>query len=145
MPIVYANIGSNLGNRKELILSAIDKIYERFGICCISSFIESDPWGFESENRFLNLGVSFKSSAEPEFILDELQFIEKGICSDSHRDEKGNYSDRKIDIDIMAIDDLKYQSQRLTLPHHHLLSRDFFLIPLQELNPELYLILNNGI
>lgn len=136
--IVYANIGSNIGNRNELIQKALERISEKFGICCVSSYIESDPWGFESENRFLNLGVSFISELEPEKILAELQAIEKSISDCSHRDREGRYKDRYIDIDIMTIDEIHYQSQRLTLPHPHLFERNFFLIPLRELNPNLF-------
>lgn len=135
MAIVYANIGSNLGNRYGLIQTALDSIFEKFGICCISSFIESEPWGFESENRFLNLGVSFKSTLQPEEILSICQQIEKTESNVSHRDEDGKYKDREIDIDIMAIDGIVYRSPRLTLPHPHLKGRDFFLKPLLELNP----------
>ena len=133
MALVYANIGSNIGDRKLLITTALEKISEQFGICCISQFIESEPWGFESGNRFLNLGVSFKSLLHPEEVLNKLQEIEKSICEASHRDANGGYIDRKIDIDIMAIDDLQYKSDRLSIPHPHLCEREFFLIPLKEL------------
>lgn len=134
--IVYINIGSNLGERKKLIQMALDRISEKFGICCLSSYIESEPWGFESDNRFLNLGVSFKSIMDPEKILREIQKIEKSISPNSHRDSDGHYIDRLIDIDIMTIDNMKYNSKTLTLPHPHLFERIFFLIPMQELNPE---------
>ena len=135
MAIAYINIGSNLGERKKLIYLALEKISDQFGVCCVSSFIESEPWGFESENRFLNLGVSFHTDEEPELLLSKLQIIEKSICTASHRDASNRYLDRQIDIDIMAIDNLKYRSQRLEIPHKHLLEREFFLRPLKELNP----------
>ena len=136
MAIVYANIGSNLGNRYELIQKALDEIAGAFGICCISAYIESEPWGFKSDNRFLNLGVSFKSDLAPEEILYKLQRIEKSVSQVSHRDEKGGYKDREIDIDIMAIDDMIIDSPSLTIPHRHLMDRDFFRVPLLELNPD---------
>ncbi|MCH5229367.1 MAG: 2-amino-4-hydroxy-6-hydroxymethyldihydropteridine diphosphokinase [Muribaculaceae bacterium] len=136
MPVVYANLGSNLGNRRAFIETALIKISEDFGVCCISSFIETEPWGYESANRFLNLGVSFKSEDKPEDILFKLQRIEKSICAESHRDVNGGYKDRVIDIDIMAIDDIVLETQQLILPHKHLKKREFFLIPLKELNPE---------
>lgn len=141
--IIYVNIGSNLGNRNELIQQAIDRISDNFGFCCLSSFIESEPWGFESANRFLNLGVSFKSELDPETILRKLLEIEKSISSCSHRNKFGDYIDRKIDIDIMAIDDMAYQSDNLVIPHPHLFKRDFFMIPLSELNPDLFLCLRS--
>lgn len=136
MPVVYVNIGSNLGNRKSYIDKALEEISDNFGHCCISGLVESEPWGFDSTNRFLNLGVSFLSDLDPEEILDILQRIEKRISPLSHRDSSGYYIDRAIDIDIMAIDYTKYFSKRLTLPHIHLFEREFFLNPLLELNPE---------
>ena len=136
MALTYINIGSNLGDRKLLIQSALEKISDEFGVCCISSFIESEPWGFESENRFLNLGVSFNTDLPPEELLRKLQRIEKSICEGSHRNLEGEYIDRHIDIDIMAIDNLRYDSPILHIPHLHLMERDFFLIPLKELSPD---------
>lgn len=133
MAIVYANIGSNIGDSRDLIEKAIQRIGERFGYYCISRFVESDPWGFESTNRFLNIGISFKTSEHPEEVLKSLQEIERSLTSVAHRDSKGNYKDRELDIDIMAIDDLQYHSANLTLPHPHLYERDFFLLPLKEL------------
>ena len=135
MPIIYVNIGSNLGNKKALIQKAIEKIENIFGQCCISEFVESEPWGFESTNSFLNIGVAFKSDLHPESVLELLQNIEKSISATSHRDALGNYADREIDIDIMAIDDLTYRSDKLNIPHEHLLERDFFMIPLKQLSP----------
>lgn len=135
MAIVYVNIGSNLGNRRALIEATIEKIAETFGFYCKSEFVESEPWGFESTNSFLNIGLAFKSSLSPEEILDKLQTIEKEISKVPHRDVKGKYKDREVDIDIMAIDDLAYRSERLQVPHPHLYERDFFMLPLLELNP----------
>ena len=136
MHLVAVNIGSNLGNRHELIQKALYEISEIFGICCISEMIESMPWGFESDNRFLNLGVSFFTDLEPEEILKRLQFIEKKLSRVKHRHHDGSYKDREIDIDIMAIDEMKYESDTLTVPHHHLQDRDFFLKPLLQLIPD---------
>ena len=133
MAIVYANIGSNLGNKRALIEKALDFIGEYFSFYCISRFVESEPWGFDSTNFFLNIGVAFKTELPPEEVLDTLQQIEKKISSASHRDSSGKYIDREIDIDIMAIDELVYDTPRLKIPHPHLKERDFFLIPLKEL------------
>lgn len=136
MAIVYANIGSNLGDKKAQITKALDLIGEKFGFYCISEFVESEPWGFDSTNSFLNIGVAFKSNLHPEEILTCLQTIEKKISKACHRDENGNYIDRELDIDIMAIDELKYISSRLQIPHRHLKERPFFIVPLQQLCPE---------
>lgn len=135
MSIVYVNIGSNLGDRQALIEEALAGIGEKFGYYCRSGYIESEPWGFNSSNRFLNIGAAFKSDSHPEEILDILQEIEKSISRMSHRDASGNYADRELDIDIMAIDEISYESERLKVPHKHLLERKFFLDPLKELAP----------
>lgn len=136
MATVYVNIGSNLGNSKSIIEKAIERISLKFGIYCTSGFVESEPWGFDSTNRFLNIGIAFQTDLHPEEILDNLQEIEKEISVTSHRDANGNYVDRELDIDIMAIDEITYNSQRLNVPHRHLLERDFFMGPLKELNPD---------
>ena len=136
MAIVYVNIGSNLGQREKLIETTIDKIAEVFGYYCTSEFVESEPWGFESTNSFLNIGMAFKTDLEPESVLDRLQEIERQVSEVAHRDSTGHYKDREIDIDIMAIDTLLYDSSRLSLPHKYLYERDFFLRPLNQLWPE---------
>ena len=136
MSIVYVNIGSNLGDKKILIEKAIEIISKTFGYYCKSRFVESDPWGFVSTNRFLNIGLAFKTDLPPEKVLDTLQEIEQEISKKNHRDKDGNYADREIDIDIMAIDNLRISTERLQVPHPHLLSRDFFYGPLKELAPD---------
>lgn len=136
MALIYVNIGSNLGNREYLIQKAIECIADKYGIICQSGVIESEPWGFDSSHRFLNIGISFRTDSEPENILKELKHIEKTISDKNHRDENGNYSDRFIDIDIMAIDNLCYFSENLEIPHRHLSKRNFFLLPLRDLAPD---------
>ncbi|MCH5231091.1 MAG: 2-amino-4-hydroxy-6-hydroxymethyldihydropteridine diphosphokinase [Muribaculaceae bacterium] len=136
MAIVYLNIGSNIGNRRALIEKAIRLISEKFGFYCLSEFVESDPWGFDSTNRFLNVGMAIKTDLHPEKILSEMQAIEKRLSSIAHRDASGNYKDRELDIDIMAIDELEYKSKRLQLPHPHLMDREFFIGLLLQLAPE---------
>lgn len=136
MALAIVNIGSNLGDRKKHLLQAISCIGEMFGTCCLSDFIESEPWGFGSDNKFMNVGVSFHTDFSPEKLLSHLQAIEKKISGIAHRDKYGNYKDREIDIDIMAIDEIVYHSDILDVPHLHLSERDFFLQPLYQLKPD---------
>ncbi|MCH5240484.1 MAG: 2-amino-4-hydroxy-6-hydroxymethyldihydropteridine diphosphokinase [Muribaculaceae bacterium] len=133
MSVVYLNIGSNLGNREALINRAILLISEEFGYYCLSGFVESEPWGFESANPFLNIGMAIKTDRHPEEVLRIIQGIEKSISGKSHRDERGQYCDREIDIDIMLIKGMEYHSATLDIPHKHLFEREFFLKPLREL------------
>lgn len=136
MAIIAVNIGSNIGDRRRLLKEAIRHLSDKFGFYGESDTIESESWGFSSENKFLNVGIVFKSELQPEKLLDEIQKIEKEISSAGHRDENGNYIDREIDIDIMAIDNVCYESPRLTIPHSCLPEREFFLKPLSELIPD---------
>lgn len=131
----YLNLGSNLGNRLLHITRALKAIGEEFGPYEASHKVESDPWGFDSTNRFVNLGVSIDSDLDPEEVLARLQRIEKSISDRGHRRWDGSYNDREIDIDIMASDGSAYDSPTLQIPHRHLEKRDFFLRPLAELAP----------
>ena len=131
----YLNLGSNLGNRLLHLTRAMKAIGEEFGPYETSHKVESDPWGFNSTNRFVNIGVSIESDLDPEEVLARLQKIEKGISPRGHRRWDGSYNDREIDIDIMATDGTPYDSPALHIPHRHLGRRDFFLKPLSELAP----------
>ncbi len=133
----HLNIGSNTGDRTAIIGSAvalISSMPETVGTR-VSSQIESEPWGFESDNRFINVGVEIECDLEPEQLLDRLNDIERQLGATPHRDDSGNYIDRNIDIDIICADDMIVETPRLTLPHPRLHQRMFVLQPLSELSP----------
>ena len=90
----YLNLGSNLGNRLLHITRAMKAIGEEFGPYETSHKVESDPWGFDSTNRFVNIGLAVESDLEPEEVLARLLKIEKGISSRGHRRWDGSYNDR---------------------------------------------------
>lgn len=129
----YINIGSNLGDRRRNIETAIAALTGRFGPVDVSELVESEPWGFDSTNLFLNVGVAFDSDREPLTVLRILQTIERSISPASHRKPDGSYADRLIDIDIMEAGDIRMDTPELTLPHPRLEQRPFFLMPLREL------------
>lgn len=139
--IYYLNLGSNLGNPKANLEKGVERLRREFGAegssFEVSSFVESDPWGFDSPNRFVNVGVRVESMLEPIEMLRFTQRLERELGSGPHRDADGGYSDRLIDIDIMAASRegewLEVNTPELTLPHAHLHERDFFLLPLKEL------------
>jgi 2-amino-4-hydroxy-6-hydroxymethyldihydropteridine diphosphokinase len=132
----YLNIGSNIGDRRDNLYRAVVALSAGTGGCAVSSIVESEPWGFESENRFMNLGVMLESNMAPQDMLDRIHDIEHRLGSTSHRDGQGNYIDRLVDIDIMAIDDLVIDTPTLQVPHPHLPERDFFLRPMMQLAPD---------
>ncbi len=135
MPIAYINIGSNKGNRIAHIEQAVALIELLCNsIAQRSPIIESEPWGFESQHQFLNIGIAIETHIEPTTLLKELLNIEKKISEASHRDENGNYIDRKIDIDLIAVDDIIIDSPHLQLPHPRMQLRNFVLAPMMHLN-----------
>lgn len=147
MPIAYINIGSNMGNRQALIEQAVAHIEFLCGAKCQQSpIIESAPWGFKSPHPFLNIGIAIKTDIPPIDLLQELLKIEKSISAASHRDKNGNYIDRQIDIDLIAVDDIVVDSPTLQLPHPRMHLRDFVLTPMMHLNPHwVHPILNQSI
>lgn len=131
----FINIGTNLGNRKLNISKALQRIMGRFGWFEMSNAVETAPWGYESQNSFMNVGLRLVSDKEPLEVLRELQAVEREISPGAHRDAQGNYVDRVLDIDIVAIDERKIDTPELQVPHPHLAERDFFLRPMVELAP----------
>ncbi len=136
---VYLSLGSNLGNRKQLLLDAIEKINKKVGnIVRQSSFYETKPWGFESENLFLNAAVKVTTKFSPTELLEVTQQIEREMgrkkkTTYNFRQQTPNYSDRPIDIDILLYDDLHVDLPELKIPHPLMQERDFVLVPLREI------------
>lgn len=83
--VYYINIGSNLGNRLMNLTRAVSAIEKRFGWFELSHHIESEPWGFDSKNKFLNVGMAFISDLQPLEVLHILQEVEASINPSSHR------------------------------------------------------------
>lgn len=136
----YLNIGSNMGNRLALIEQAVALLRKTLPDCGIrlSEYIESEPWGYESHNRFLNLGVAIDGyRGTPHDLLRLTQSVERQVADAPHRHADGSYRDRPIDIDIIDIDGIKIQSPELTLPHPRAAEREFVLIPLAQLGGRL--------
>lgn len=135
MSNIFLNIGSNLGDRRKNLSRAVSAIEKEFGYFELSHVIESEPWGFDSENKFLNIGMMVITDLSPLEVLHRLQEIEKSIGSGSHRNADGSYADRVVDIDIVAIDDLVIDTEELQVPHPRMAERRFVLEPLAELAP----------
>ena len=132
---VYLGLGSNLGDRRQNIEQAIALIGERVGtVVRQSSLIETEPWGFESDNRFLNGVVCCMTQLSPRQVLRATQQIER-ILGRRHKTPPNarHYSDRPIDIDILLYDQLTVQEPDLQIPHPLMQQRDFVMIPLREI------------
>jgi len=134
---VYLGIGSNLGNRRAILRQAIKLIGERVGeVTRQSTFIETEPWGFESANKFLNAVILCETDMTPREVLEATQQIERDMGRQKivHRTSSNRtYTDRPIDIDILLYDDLTVDEPDLMIPHPLMEQRDFVMIPLKEI------------
>lgn len=133
-------MGSNLGDRRMNIMRAIELIGERVGrVTQCSSLIETEPWGFESENNFLNGVILCETTLTPRQVLRKTQKIERDLGrikkTNSQRPTLNSqlYSDRPIDIDILLYDDLTVDEPDLKIPHPLMQEREFVMIPLKEI------------
>ena len=133
--ISYLGLGANLGEREKNIRAAIEQIKKIRGVevLRVSSFYETAAWGVTNQPDFINAAVKISADIEPLRLLDELQKIEIELG----RVRKEHWGARTIDIDILLIDGVKINSERLTVPHKFLYERDFVLVPLVEILPTL--------
>ncbi|MGN0214214.1 MAG: 2-amino-4-hydroxy-6-hydroxymethyldihydropteridine diphosphokinase [Muribaculaceae bacterium] len=135
--VYYINIGTNLGNREANIAAAVNALERHTGakpVC--SEAVVSPPWGYKSSHEFMNIAVALTSDIEPHSMLHLLKSIEDEVGSSLHRNTRGEYCDRIIDLDIMAIDGMVIESPTLTVPHPHLAERSFFIEPFMQLAPQ---------
>ena len=131
--LVYLSLGTNLGNKEENLRTAMTLIEEQVGtITSQSALYASAPWGFNSENTFLNNAIAVATSLTPEELLSTTQHIERTLGR-THKSVNGQYSDRLIDIDILLYDDVVMHTPSLTLPHPLMHRRLFVLNPLSEI------------
>ncbi len=134
MKRVYLGIGSNLGDRETQCAAAIENL-ERRGVTVIkvSSHFETDPWGVPDQPKFINMAVEAETALPP----DDLLAVLKEIEHEMGRQETSRYGPRIIDIDILFYGDQVIESGRLRVPHPLLHVRDFVLLPLSEIAPEM--------
>ncbi|WP_455666283.1 2-amino-4-hydroxy-6-hydroxymethyldihydropteridine diphosphokinase [Phocaeicola sp.] len=133
---VYLGLGTNLGDKEANLHTAVQKINERVGkVISLSAFYVTAPWGFSSENSFLNAACCVESELPPLEILKETQAIERELGR-MKKSVGGNYSDRLIDIDILLYGDLILHTPELELPHPLMTERQFVMEPLIEIAPD---------
>lgn len=129
---VYLGLGSNLGDKCLHLRTAINEIEKRIGhVECQSAFVETEPWGFESDNTFVNAVVRVDMALSPLDLLKETQTIEREMGR-THKTVDGKYSDRIIDIDILLYGDVEINLPELVVPHPRMYERDFVMKPLEE-------------
>ena len=122
-----------MGNKQAMLSFAVEQLGHLGYVSAVSSYYLTEPWGYQSENLFLNQGVSLETDLEPHTLLKSLQQIEKEVgrlpATSSH------YIDRPLDIDLLFYDERIISDDLLTLPHPKLHLRQFVLVPLIEIAP----------
>jgi len=135
MAKIYLSLGTNLGDKEENLRNAIDKINERVGkVTSLSAFYVTEPWGFQSQNTFLNAALIAETNLSPFEVLAETKSIEKELGRTA-KSVNNSYTDRIIDIDILLYDDLILNTPELILPHPLMTQRAFVMEPLAEIAP----------
>lgn len=137
MKLFIIGLGSNIGEREQIIMQAIALIGERIGtVEAQSSLYQTQAEGFESDNLFVNAVITVHSTLEPHEVLSRTHQIELDLGCSTHRNDDGTYCDRSLDIDLIACDDIVCCDEILTLPHPRMHLRNFVLDPLCEIAPQ---------
>ena len=134
--IGYLGLGSNVGERRENLEKAVERLIERgVAVLASSSVYETEPVGEVLDQRdFLNACIRIETKLGPEALLEACKAVERELG----RPEDGvRHGPRLIDVDVLLLDGIRYASDRLRLPHAEVRSRRFVLVPLLELDPEL--------
>lgn len=150
MAVVYLGLGSNLGDRVGFIQQATSLLGgdENVKIISTSSFYETEPVGFKTENWFVNAVVAISTTLYPYQLLNLCHRIELQLGRD--RNKESGYNDRTIDIDILFYDDKIISDEengiKLSIPHEFVHERAFMLVPMLEIAPSfIHPVLNKSI
>ena len=130
--IVYLGLGSNLGDREQNLLDAIERLGQSVAVSQISSPYDTKPVGYDDQPRFLNAVVKGETELTPD---DLLAFVKK-IEVDLGRTANFVNGPRLIDIDILLYNDVVMDTPPLTIPHARYAERAFVLMPLSEIAPD---------
>ena len=133
----YVLFGSNMGDKNQIFAQACLLINNRCGhIEAVSSAYESEPWGFEAKEWFLNRLIIVETELDPEEMMRQLLDIEAELGRVRHPEVEG-YTSRTADLDILYYGSRIVLTDSLTIPHPRLHERRFALLPLCEMVPQL--------
>lgn len=143
MHTVYLILGSNLGDRRNVLLKASNLITLRLGqLVNKSAIYQTAPWGVKDQPDYLNQVIKLITFLEPKDLLREVLAIEKELGRIRHK----KWESRLIDIDILLYDDIIINETDLIIPHPFLHLRKFVLTPLNEIAPHLiHPVLNKSV
>ena len=134
MAIAYIALGSNLGDKEKNLRRALLLLTQQgVEIVRVSSFLSTEPYGVTDQPQFLNAVACVRTSLEPLALLDVLLATELAMG----RVRLRHWGERNIDLDLLLYEDVVLDMPRLRLPHPDMQNRDFVLLPLAEIAPEL--------
>ncbi len=131
----YIALGSNMGDREEYLQNAVQLLDERTDshIERISKFMETEPYGYVQQDKFINGMIELRTLLTPDELLSVLHEVE----TDAGRERQVHWGPRTLDLDIIMYDALVLDTEQLVIPHMDMQNRDFVLIPLMEIAPNL--------
>ena len=134
MSIAYIALGSNLGDKEKNLQRAIMLLMQQgIDVEKVSSFISTEPYGVTDQPQFLNAVCRVRTTLTPLALLDVLLATELAMG----RVRLRHWGERNIDLDLLLYEDVVMDVPRLRLPHPDMQNRDFVLLPLAEIAPEL--------
>ena len=126
-----------MGNREYILELSIKEIGKHIGtVTKVSSKYETEPWGFISANKFINMAIEVDTELSPQEVSERVHKIEDDLGRTRSNNATG-YEDRVIDIDILMIDNIISKESYLTLPHPKMHIREFVIFPLCEIAPNI--------
>jgi dihydroneopterin aldolase/2-amino-4-hydroxy-6-hydroxymethyldihydropteridine diphosphokinase len=127
---VIVALGSNLGDREGYLRFAVGELGD---VTAMSQVFETEPIGGPGgQDAFLNMVVKVQTALDPYAFIRRCQRIEAGAL----RQRVVHWGPRTLDVDVLFYDDVRIESERLTLPHPRINERRFVLTPLSEVAPE---------
>lgn len=136
MRLGYLGLGSNVGDRRANLQAAAEDLWNHgVEVLASSSVYATEPVGEVLDQReFFNACLRIETELEPEPLLDACKAVERALG----REPGGvRHGPRPIDVDLLLLEGVEFESERLRLPHREVMTRRFVLVPLLELDPDL--------
>ncbi|MFZ7316882.1 2-amino-4-hydroxy-6-hydroxymethyldihydropteridine diphosphokinase [Avibacterium avium] len=137
MKQVYIALGSNLATPVQQLENALQALQQlpHSQLVAVSHFYQSKPLGPQDQPDYVNTVACLTTALAPLDLLDQLQRIEQ----EQGRVRLRRWGERTLDLDILLYGDEIIQSERLTVPHYDMQHREFVIVPLYEIAPNLTL------
>jgi 2-amino-4-hydroxy-6-hydroxymethyldihydropteridine diphosphokinase len=133
--VAFISLGSNIGNRYDYLSKAIEHLakHSKIQLVNTSSVYETDPVGYEEQDLFLNMVIEVHTELSANELLDLCLKLELELG----RKREMVWGPRTIDLDILLFNQENIKSEKLIIPHPRMLERNFVMIPLSEIKPDI--------